>query len=144
MSPVVIITIIVVGIILAICLMLLVSAMVSKGPGTGWQKEIEDRLGHISRSINPQNPQSIKLAIFEYDKLADLVLTRLRIPGKTLGEKMKAAKKLFPNQNLYNTFWNVHKLRNTLAHELNYNPHPDSLMQACIAFRQVIEYLIHR
>ena len=57
-----------------------------------------------------------QVAIFEADKLLDHALKGRGMPGDTMGERLKAARGVFRNNN---DIWFAHKLRNRLAHETN-------------------------
>lgn len=85
----------------------LVSAQVAKELGEHW--------GTVE--LYGQNPSTFAMAISEADKLLDNALQAAQIPGNTMGERLKAAQHLF-SQAQYNQVWEVHKLRNRLAHEV--------------------------
>jgi len=55
-------------------------------------------------------------AIMEADKLLDYALTRMGYKGG-LGAKLKKAPTLFKN---INDVWAAHKVRNNIAHKINY------------------------
>jgi len=60
---------------------------------------------------------SLKHQILELDKVLDLCLKEMNIKWKILWERMK-------NYNSFsniNNIWNAHKVRNKIAHELNFN-----------------------
>lgn len=57
-----------------------------------------------------------KHAILDADKLLDLVLKKKGYRG-SLGEKLKKSGKLFSD---LNGVWSAHKVRNKIAHELNF------------------------
>lgn len=77
-------------------------------------EQIKQMWGNIKNELN-SNP---KQAIMDADKILDHILKRLNYTG-TLGEMMKQAAPLFTDQN---GIWSAHKLRNKIAHELNFNP----------------------
>lgn len=58
-----------------------------------------------------------KHAVMEGDKLLDQMLKKRGYEG-SLGEKMKKARKIFSDNN---GLWIAHKVRNKLAHELDYH-----------------------
>jgi len=61
------------------------------------------------------NPAEWKIAIIEADNLLDEVLQNAGYEGGTLGERLTAGTDR--NRELFSPVWEVHKLRNTIAHE---------------------------
>jgi hypothetical protein len=139
MNQIIVITLIVVGVLLllGVAMMLLTR---NKG-GTSWQAEVESRILAISKSVDPQNASSLKVAIMEYDKLAELVLKNRGARGNNIGERLKDAKRLFASNDAYQQMWALHKERNRLAHEFDYNPNPSQLLTIVSGFRKSIEQL---
>lgn len=78
-----------------------------------------------------------KLAVIEADKLLDEALKRLHMSGKTTGERMVSAQKLFSNNDIV---WAAHKLRNKLVHEEAKIKRPE-LEEALRSFRQALKDL---
>ena len=76
-------------------------------------KSIEDL-----RSLG--KPSTLKEAVNRADKLLDFTLSKLSA-GQTLGERIKFSKDLFSTV-VYDKVWKAHKVRNAMAHELNYDP----------------------
>lgn len=116
--------------------------MGKKSSGPAWAENAKARMLKISQSINSSDHGSLKLAVMEYDKLADFILQQQGLPGQTMGDRMKMASRLFPSNQAYQDFWAVHKVRNQLAHEIDSSYNNDTLMQVCISYRRVIESLI--
>jgi hypothetical protein len=75
----------------------------------------------IQIQVASKNSSSLKQAVITCDKLLDTVLKDL-VGGETLGERLKNAKDLFSNYQIYQTAWEAHKVRNSLVHETNYDP----------------------
>lgn len=69
----------------------------------------------INEMLGQGGPSNFKQAIIEGDKLVDYVL-KSKVPGETMGERLKAGKKLF-NQKTYDDLWKAHKIRNQVVHE---------------------------
>ncbi len=69
----------------------------------------------IVRHRDSDNPAEWKIAIIEADNLLDEVLTSAGYEGATLGERLTAGTER--NRDLFSPVWEVHKLRNTIAHE---------------------------
>jgi hypothetical protein len=62
-----------------------------------------------------QHSSDWKLAIIEADSMLEVLLDRLGFKGETLGDKLKAAnQENFPQ---LSTAWEVHTIRNRIAHE---------------------------
>jgi len=62
--------------------------------------------------------QNMRNSILEADKLIDYVLGKYGYTG-SMGEKLKKAQRVFTD---INSVWAAHKIRNRLAHELEFNP----------------------
>lgn len=62
--------------------------------------------------------QNMRNSILEADKLIDYVLGKYGYTG-SMGEKLKKAQKVFSD---INAVWAAHKIRNRLAHELEFHP----------------------
>jgi hypothetical protein len=79
---------------------------------------ITARWEEIKRHVSSANPAEWKFAVLEADKLVDFVLDRAGFPGETMGEKLMAIdqSQIATIQGL----WQAHKLRNQIAHDMNY------------------------
>lgn len=78
-----------------------------------------------------------KHAVLDADKLLSLALKKRGYQG-TVGDQLKKAGKLFTN---INDVWSAHKLRNQIAHELNFNlSHPDN-QRALRSFERALKDL---
>jgi len=82
----------------------------------------------IGKGQNPKND------IIEADKLLDFTLQKYGYSGN-LGEKLKKAEKLFSDKN---GIWFAHKMRNKLAHEINYQPSEFEFRSALENFRKAL------
>ena len=76
-----------------------------------------------------------KEAVFEADKLLDFVFKLIHLRGETFADRLKAAKNLLPN---YQAVWDAHKLRNNLAHELDFQPSSKEVKQSLDTFDRAI------
>lgn len=83
---------------------------------------------------------TLSLAVSEADKLLDAAMQYSRIPGSTMGERLKAARDRFP-ADLYQQVWDAHKVRNTLAHEIGASVNKATASQAVSAFRAALYHL---
>jgi hypothetical protein len=72
-----------------------------------WKKIVEDS--------ESDNPSDWRLAIIEADIMLDDLLLQLRLPGETMGEKLKAVE---PSDfTTIESAWEAHKARNMIAHQ---------------------------
>ncbi|MCA9386128.1 hypothetical protein KC717_05770 [Candidatus Dojkabacteria bacterium] len=106
-----------------------------------WHKDVEKKLIQISTLQKQEGAASKITALLEYDKLLDFVLKAKGIKGMTMGERLKGAQKFFDNQ-LYNDIWSAHKIRNKVAHEMNYQPSEKELSIASSSLRKAIKLLL--
>lgn len=72
-----------------------------------WVKVLDYLLSH--------NPNDWKLAVIEADSMLDSLLTDLGFKGENLGEKLKAADR--DKFRSLSSAWEVHLIRNRIAHE---------------------------
>lgn len=78
------------------------------------------------------------MAVMDADALLSEVLKKRKISGKTMGERMVAAQKLFSD---HDSVWQAHKLRNKIAHGEIKNLKELEVKKALIAFRQALRDL---
>jgi len=74
-------------------------------------------------------------AILEADKLLDYALSKLGYKG-SLGSKLKKTAKLFKN---INDVWAAHKIRNNIAHKLNYKVDEKTYKRTMLQFKQAFK-----
>ncbi len=79
-------------------------------------------------------------AIMRADILLDRALQWYQLPGTTLGERLKSASKRFAKATL-DKAWDAHRVRNQLAHELQYQLTPDEAERTIANFRSVLRDL---
>ncbi|MBN2306671.1 hypothetical protein JXD20_01685 [Candidatus Peregrinibacteria bacterium] len=78
-----------------------------------------------------------KYAILEADKLLDYALTRMGYKG-SLGAKLKKTPTLFEN---INDVWAAHKVRNDIAHKINYRVDEKTYKATMLKFKQAFKDL---
>lgn len=78
-----------------------------------------------------------KHAILEADKLLDYALTKIGYKG-SLGAKLKKAPRLFKN---INDVWAAHKVRNNIAHKINYSVDEQTYKATMLKFKQAFKDL---
>ncbi len=81
--------------------------------------------------------QDRRHAILDADNLLDHTLTLFGLKGN-LGAKLKKAPKLFSN---INQIWAAHKVRNNIAHQINYEVSEQAYKAAMLAFKQAFKDL---
>jgi hypothetical protein len=79
-------------------------------------------------------------AIMAADILLDKALQYKAVPGQTLGERLKSVGSRLSPATL-NRAWSAHKVRNLLAHELQYIPTDSEARQAISDFKATIREL---
>lgn len=99
---------------------------------------IEKRWQEIENLLEKRNEMSYKLAIMEADKLLDHVLKSMAMPGKDLGERLKAACYKYPN---LRQVWFAHKIRNQIVHEASYRLSSGLANKAIKSFKQAFKEL---
>ncbi len=76
-----------------------------------------ERWRKIVANSESDNPSDWRIAVIEADIILDELLNTLRLPGETIGEKLKAVE-----QSDFTTIeaaWEAHKARNMIAHQGN-------------------------
>jgi hypothetical protein len=96
-----------------------------------WKKDIHKHLQKLHTL--PENNQ-----ILEYDKILDLCLKKKGYQG-TLGSKMKQYNNKFYNEN---AIWNAHKLRNKIAHEIQFHATKKEYETSIQSFKKEILLMI--
>lgn len=76
-------------------------------------------------------------AILEADKLLDYALKHMGYKG-SLGAKLKKAPTLFKN---INDVWAAHKIRNNIAHKINYKVDEKTYKATMLKFKQAFKDL---
>ena len=79
-------------------------------------------------------------AILAADILLDQALRHRAVSGQTLGERLKSATTIL-STNVLNRAWSAHKIRNRIAHELNYQPSVSESQQSINDFKATIREL---
>ncbi len=97
-----------------------------------WQK--------IDKLIGSNNLAESKQAVMEADKLLDMVL-KSRVNGENLGSRLKVARSIFRDKKNYNLAWEAHKLRNKIAHEVDFDPGRDLCYRTVGDFKKVFRDL---
>jgi hypothetical protein len=84
-------------------------------PKTG---ELTKRWNQVKQRIASNDETQWKLAIIESDAILDTVIQDMGFHGETMGERLKGIEPgEFP---MLNDAWRAHKVRNFIAHDVNY------------------------
>jgi hypothetical protein len=96
--------------------------------------------GHWASIEELNSKNNSREAIMRADILLDKALQLYNVSGRTLGERLKASNGKI-SRDILDKAWNAHKVRNRLAHELNYQPSPAEADQALNDFKSVLRSL---
>lgn len=132
------------GVIAGLFVLGLIISITGKDTSAEWKKDVISKVNKISSSTDTNNRQSLKLSIMEYDKVLDFVLIKMNAKGNTLGERLKQSKNLFPDNATYQKTWDLHKLRNRIAHEFDAEFNQSELASRNIEFRKLLNRLASR
>lgn len=80
-----------------------------------------------------KTPDGMALAVINADKLLDEALKKRHFKGKTMGERLVSAQRLFSDND---SVWFAHKLRNRIVHEANVKLKKRDTQKALAGFRQ--------
>lgn len=98
------------------------------------QKKVEAIRKHWKEIIRFSDQRQ---AILEADKLLDHALTQMGYSGN-LGNKLKRTPALFSD---LNGLWSAHKIRNNIAHQINYQVDETTYKRAMLDFKQAFKDL---
>lgn len=80
----------------------------------------------------------LRNAVMESDKLLDYVLRESGAPGQTMGDRLKAWNNHFSQPN---SVWRAHKLRNSLAHDMDFDLVASQAREAILDFKRALQDL---
>lgn len=100
-------------------------------------EEIGNRWREIEDLINLGGISQMKQGLLEADKLVDYLLRKKQIKGSTFGERLKASEQIF-SATVYNNLWEAHKLRNSLAHDVDKEIFHWQIKEAIKNYKQAI------
>lgn len=84
------------------------------------ERKVTDEWVQIESLVKLAKPSSLKEAVSRGDKLMDFALSKI-VDGQTMGERLKNASDRF-SRPVYDRVWQAHKVRNSLVHEIDYDP----------------------
>lgn len=103
--------------------------------------DIKRKWAEIEQLMTIGKPSNFKIAIMEADKLLDHVLKIKRFKGETMGERMKSIRRDDFDRDFFDDMWQAHKLRNEMAHNMNYEVQHFEAKKAVEQFRRVLKEL---
>lgn len=101
------------------------------------QSEITARW-HTIMATSATGASGLKSSLNEADKLLDHVMKQLGYPGEVMSDRLKLAGPRFTNRD---AVWRAHKLRNALAHEVNFDLVPSQAKEALRDFERGLKDL---
>jgi|694.fasta_scaffold04579_10 hypothetical protein len=105
-----------------------------------WRKNVKAKLAGLDKLSKTDEIYRLKSIVMEADKLLDYALKNRGVKGETLGERLKNAKKLIDWKD-YQNAWEGHKLRNKMAHEMDFTPTSKDLKEKYEFLRTAIKKL---
>lgn len=85
------------------------------------------------QAMSQGNGGSLRDAVSEADKLLDYALKHNGVRGETMGERLKNSRGRFSN---LDAIWSAHKVRNSLAHEADFDLVPTQAREAIANFER--------
>ena len=105
------------------------------------QQFVAQKWREIEQLMQLGGPSNFSRAVLEADKLLDHVLKSYRMPGLTMGDRLKAGKNRFSPEG-YNAAWQGHKVRNEVVHNAEYQLMDFSAKAAIENYHKAIKELI--
>ena len=125
--------------ILIVAVFVFVAILLTGKRGYHFNKEVyQTKFLSIENKLEQNNPSSYTATIIEADKLLDKAMNEMGIPGKTMGDRLKKSGGRFSN---LNAVWRAHKLRNTIAHESDFELTYKQAFNALGVYRQALKDL---
>lgn len=103
--------------------------------------DIKRKWDEIEGLMKLGRPSNFKNAILEADKLLDHVLKLYGYRGQTMGDRMKSLPRDSYSREFFNDMWDAHKVRNEMAHNINYEVMDFEARQAIGQFKSVLRDL---
>jgi hypothetical protein len=99
-------------------------------------RKIRDDWENVEILLKGNAPSQLKQAVITADKILDNALKDL-VAGQTMGERLKNFRDRI-DRGSYNRMWEAHKLRNSMVHELNFDPQHFVLREAVSDIKNVL------
>lgn len=101
-------------------------------------EKIKQQWAEIEKLVEQNSPLSWKMAVLEADKILDYALKSLGLPGKDMGERVRAAGFQYPE---IRRVWPAHQVRNRLVHETDYTLDRRTAKESMEKFKQALKML---
>ena len=101
-------------------------------------QEYQSKFLTIENKLNRENSATFPLTIINCDKLLDRALIEMGVPGKTMGDRLKRSSDKFSD---VNSVWRVHKIRNMIAHENDFELTYKQAQNALVIYKQALKDL---
>lgn len=105
------------------------------------RENAQERWRWVEDQVKLGQPNNLKLAIIESDKIIDEVLKALYPGEKELIQRLKLAQPKFSDRQVYDDLWYAHKVRNIVVHELNYDLPTFEAKNVLEKYKRAIEVL---
>lgn len=92
----------------------------TKGLNQNERGEIRTSREEIFQTMETGSEADLKQAVYEADKLVDHILKLKGYAGQTFADRLRSAES-YIEKSVYNSIWEGHKIRNTLAHETKHS-----------------------
>ena len=122
--------------------MLPFKGLFNKGPNQTQLQRVRDeyRKHFMTIEASARSPHEARHAVMQADILLDKALEFKGFTGSGVGERLKSATAKLSRETL-NEAWEAHKVRNRLAHELNYQITVDDARRVLLQFKSVLRNL---
>lgn len=102
---------------------------------------IETKWREIEELMKLGRPSNFSRAVLEADKMLDHLLKGHRLPGLTMGDRLKAGRQKFSKE-AYNAAWQAHKVRNELVHNSQFELLDYHARETIANFKKAIDELM--
>ncbi len=120
-------------------LLLLIGVRTRKRPKSVNSQFTEGEYQKIKDALNSKDLAKVRGAVLTADKLVDYLLKAKGFSGDTLALKVKSARKELGDT--YEKFWDAHRTRNRLVHEIENEVRFNEAKEALKKYKEVIEKL---
>lgn len=99
-------------------------------------RKIADDWVNVDAMLRGSSPAQLKQALITADKLLDSALRSIS-SGESMSERLKDVRPLL-DRVIYQKMWDSHRMRNTLVHEVGFEPQHFILKEAVINIKDVL------
>lgn len=83
-----------------------------------WKSSAKSKAAGLRKQIENADTDELKHVLIKADSLLDYCLQNYHLRGKTMGERLKSANRLFTHAQ-YDQVWQAHKMRNSVVHDID-------------------------